>query len=204
MAPTWLGYGQRATNVHQSILAAWQPDPLWVSLIQIRAAAAFARLATRRDSNTVHRSIKEGDMEAHRWTLVSYLLAVFSSASGHVYVMYRVATSQNAETTLWRMYVPVNLIQVEGAQHILVEGPWLFLKYDFFIISLSSLCWAYYLCQHTLEVERKQGSSSRSILYLGMLLGSILIGPGSMVSLVLSWRERRLFAGKTEKVGGIK
>lgn len=198
MAPTWLGYGHRAAESHQSILAAWQPDPLWVALLQLAGAAAFSRMMTKTQSDATSRS--KQDEEAHKWTLVSYLLALVSSTSGHLYVMYRVATSQNAATNLWRMYVPANLVRVENFQHILLEGPWLFLKYDFLIISLSSLSWTYYLLQHTSREEGKPGASSKLVLLLAMLFGSALLGPGAVVSLALFWRERSLVAKKAEKV----
>ncbi|KAI0114569.1 hypothetical protein F4776DRAFT_638043 [Hypoxylon sp. NC0597] len=178
MAPTWNGPESRNAETHQNILFAWQPDPIWVSLIQTGIIAA-TRSTVSRDNGT---SI------AQKWTGISYLLAALSSALGHLYTMGSVLTKPNPIATLTRMYVPFPFSGPAGATDIFTLGPWLFLQYDLIIISLSSLSWAYIMLA---RASNGKGLSHGSLALI-MLVGSLTIGPGATVSLALLAREKLL------------
>lgn len=183
MAPTWLGPNVRSAEAHQTILAAWQPDPLWVSWIFMCTAHAgtriFGRSADTRDSRR----------KAYWWVRTSYLVAAISSVLGHLYVMGRIMGSSSDAVSLVRMYVPFPLPGPSGMDdNIFARGPWLFLQYDLIIISLSSVSWAFLLLQQVLQNRRL----SRGTLGLILLAGSLTIGPGATVSLALLVRENHL------------
>lgn len=176
MLPTWIDPARRSPLSQQQILAMWQPDPLWVSLIQQLLVAVLWRTTT--DSK-----------RSYCWVRSSYLLAAASSALGHLYVMAMIFRSVGTNLDFTRMYVPFLWAGPSQTPDILVRGPWLFLQYDFIIISLSSLSWAYLL------VRRFLSGGTLSALSLGLILGSgaLTVGPGATVSLALFWREGELY-----------
>ena len=176
MLPTWIEPSARSARVHQNILAAWQPDPLWVSIFQQAIVAVLARRA------------KPEERKGQRCVQISYLLAAASSAIGHLYVISYMSTSADSLQRLVRMYVPFLWSGPSQTTDILVHGPWLFLQYDLIIISLSSLSWGYSLLRRV----RFDGAPTRSSLLAALLFGTLTIGPGATVSLALLWREMQL------------
>ncbi|KAI2609239.1 hypothetical protein GGR54DRAFT_651825 [Hypoxylon sp. NC1633] len=183
MAPTWLGPSSRSAAKHQIILAAWQPDPVWVSLIMAIFATLIRYQMSRAGANR-----NQDKRRAHRYVCASYLLATASSGLGHLYVMIRVIISKNQAVDLVRMYVPLLFTGPPGTMDILVRGPWLFLQYDFIIISLSSLSWAFLLLRPIYPKWHVSGLT----LALAMMASSVVIGPGATVSIALLIRERHL------------
>ncbi|KAI1771892.1 hypothetical protein F4818DRAFT_193574 [Hypoxylon cercidicola] len=187
MAPSWLGPYSRSSATHQAILAAWQPDPIWVSWILLASTKILATLFSDPKPKTKASREAEG-RKASQWICASYMLAAISSSMGHLYVMGRIATSHSGAVNIVRMYVPFLSTGPPGTSSILVRGPWLFLQYDFIIISLSSLSWAFlllgpiYLGRHV----------SAARLALALMASSVAIGPGATVSIALLLRERHL------------
>lgn len=183
MTPTWLGPESRSTGAHQTILATWQPDPLWVSGILMATSYLGTWVLGRSSDSTDDRN------KAFWWVRTSYLLAATSSAMGHLYAMGKTLSSDNDAVSLVRMYVPDSLTGSSGnVSEILVWGPWLFLKWDLIIISLSSVAWAVLLFRET----RSGQSYSRASMVMAVLAGSLLLGPGATVSLLLFVREGHL------------
>ena len=183
MAPTWFGPELRSAEVHQIILAAWQPDPIWVSWT-LQAAAYAGTYLIGRSAGT-----PEDRRKAYWWVRVSYLLATISSALGHLYVVSRIISGYGEIVNFTRMYVPFPITGPAGTEsNIFVRGPWLFLQYDFLIISISSVSWAYLVLRQTTWAQR----FSPAILGLMMFVGTVTIGPGATVSLALFIRERQL------------
>lgn len=187
MAPLWLGYGSRSAETHQYILAFWQLDPVWVSLLQMVAVAVFVQ--GEKSKATLYEGQSHPSREAHTWVSISYLLAALCSALGHTYMANRVVQKGDIVAHLQRMFVPAHLFGLEGVDHILVEGPRLFLKYDLIIISLSSLSWAYIVLRHTETMYPRPMKLPQFSISLFILFGTAIIGPGAVVSLVLHRRE---------------
>lgn len=96
MLPTWLGPRSRAAIHHQDILAAWQPDPVWVSWI-FTTLASLGSWATAGTTSCAE--------DSYQWIRGSYLLAATSSAAGHLYVIERILTSNDESLSIIRMYV---------------------------------------------------------------------------------------------------
>lgn len=184
MLPTWY---PRPDVLHQTILAAWQPDPVWVSMIQ--ALLVF-----------VLSSKIESDNKSVWWTKLSYLLAVVSSASGHVYTFGSLLMSSEPTTNFIRVYVPFLFAGPEGATQKLASGPWLFLQYDLIIISVSCVSWAYLLTTRCLPKHTR----TCRLLPLIFFSGSIVLGPGAAVSLALFWREGHLQRVRSKNPDALK
>jgi hypothetical protein len=182
MAPTWLGPNVDA-EVHQTILFFWQPDPVWVSGILTAAVSTSTWLFSRSAGG------RNDQAKIRWWVRTSYLLAATSSALGHLYVAGRIINSNSEAVAFLRMYVPLQLVGPSGTEYnIFAGGPWLFLQFDFIIISLSSLSWAFLLLRET-SLRRKLSTSG---LTLCLTAGFLILGPGSTVSLALLAREELL------------
>lgn len=178
MQSTWNGSEQRSAEAHQKILAAWQPDPIWVSIIQMGIVGVISSFRGRTSRDGEKRA-------AYKWIRISYLAAAVSSALGHLYVMGRVLAHDSPAQSLIRMYMPFPFHGPSGTSDILVRGPWLFLQYDLIIISISSLSWAFILVSRACKGK----GLSKSALALVMLVGFLTIGPGATISLALFARE---------------
>ncbi|KAI9370401.1 hypothetical protein BJX61DRAFT_535657 [Aspergillus egyptiacus] len=100
MMPTWTGAASRSAVEHQGVLAAWQPDPLWVSGIQLVAGYILSRIWRGR-AETKASSLQTQSQTAS-WVRGSYFLAAASSVSGHLYSIIK--TVSNPELSLWHMY----------------------------------------------------------------------------------------------------
>lgn len=177
MLPTWY---PRSNELHQTVLAAWQPDPVWVSVIQSALVVVFQ--TTERSTTT-----------AVWWVRFSYLMAAASSASGHLYTASSLLLSTDPALGFVRVYVPFLFSGPRGAQERLANGPWLFLQYDLIIISLSSLSWAYLLVDRLVAKQ----ASIRKLLPVMFLVGGVVLGAGAVVSLALFWREAELQRKRT-------
>lgn len=176
MRPGWIDPASRSPRSHQIILAAWQPDPVWVSIIQqlIGFIAIGYKTAIPQKS--------------YRWVRAALLVAAASSAFGHLYVMRVCLGSTDANLSAVRMYVPFFHNGPSNTSHILIRGPWLFLQYDLIIIAISSLSWAYALLHRLLPGGFQ--SRLKMIMFLG--IGALTVGPGATVSMALFWREGML------------
>lgn len=179
MLPTWY---PRSDVLHQNILAAWQPDPVWVSILQ--AIQVFV-LSSRTRNNE----------RAVWWTRLSYLLAALSSATGHIYGMGSILMSTDPAMTIIGVYVPFIFTGPDGAIQKLANGTWLFLQYDLIIISISCISWAYLLVLRTLPFN----TWIRSYLLIILMSSSAVLGPGATVSLSLFWREGYLSTKRMSK-----
>jgi hypothetical protein len=181
MLPTWLGPAHRSARQHQIVLAAWQPDPLWVSSIYA-LLSSFGALTGQRDERSVR--------DSYLWNRASYALAAVCSAVGHLLTVAKMLSSYaDPRLGFTRMYIPFVFTGPAEATEILMRGPWLFLQYDLIIIVLSSVSWAFLLCNSALELKGLQQVK----LGVCMIVGTVAIGPGATVSLVLLARENWIY-----------
>lgn len=180
MYPTWTGPGLRCPKMHQYILAAWQLNPLWVSLIQSSMALIFHRLLLPRYSDARSSSLT---------AQTTYLLAAVVSVISHLYLIRNLLSNSGpVDMSFPRLFLPRHIHGNADVSDILVRGPWLFLQYDFIIIALSSLSWAYFL------LTRVDEKLHTKWLWVLMSIGCIVVGPGAVASLALWWRERIIHA----------
>ena len=124
------------------------------------------------------------------------------SATAHGYVLMMSLFSQNSATTFSRVYIPspanVNL----SASNRLTEGGQLFLQYDFIIISLTCILYAYLLLEQQAKTlmssvsavhERPGLERYTTLLLVGLV--TFLLGPGAVVSFAFALREDTLSKG---------
>ncbi|KUL83284.1 hypothetical protein ZTR_09133 [Talaromyces verruculosus] len=187
MLPTWY---PRPDVLHQNILAAWQPDPVWVSVLQ--ATQVFILFSRARN-----------DGRAVWWTRLSYLLAALSSAAGHIYGMGSILVSTDPATTITKVYVPYLFAGPEGATQKLASGPWLFLQYDLIIISISSTIAGpslnAILRQGLVVLDRWYGLvAARNYLRVRPNVNLLIIDSDSTVGGV--WSEKRLYPNLVAQV----
>ncbi|KAI0384273.1 hypothetical protein F5Y04DRAFT_239392 [Hypomontagnella monticulosa] len=186
MGTKWFGPGTRSSDTHQLILGLWQLDPIWVSWIQMGVSMVYTVICSPNHQNSTGRSEKSN----HYWTLITYLFAAVFSGAGHLYTIWQTIWDGSQQFGFADLYIPWPFSSLSGGQDdILVYGPWLFLQYDFIIISLSSLSWAYYLLKFNTPLHN---TLSSQMLVLTLLLGAILVGPATTVSLALLYRETKL------------
>lgn len=183
MLPTWM---TRSPRAHQFILAAWQLDPVWVSVFHAGLTMLFSLLPR-----------SEGDTRAAVWwTRLSFLVAAATCAIGHLYVLGRILISENERLSFTRMYVPRLLTGPADSTSQLARGPWLFLQYDFIIYSLASLSWVFILLS---RMKPRVSWIDRLNLSLLMFLGAVSLGPGTVVSLALWWREGEMSQSRDQR-----
>lgn len=173
MLPTWV---DRGSQTHQVILALWQLDPVWVSLVQ-SASIAIISLFHSTDQTS------DGEISSP-WIRFSYLVGALCSATGHIYAVGKIAVSTEPSMSLLAAYVPKDFTGLRDNLK-LIDGPWLYLQYDCIIIALSSLSWAYLLVSD-LSASPRLWNSTRLGLFI---LGYLVVGAGGTVSLALFWRE---------------
>ncbi|KAI6087582.1 hypothetical protein F4821DRAFT_258936 [Hypoxylon rubiginosum] len=187
MGSQWFGSGARSLDAHQLILGLWQLVPVWVSCIQMVVSKAYAII---RPTSYGSSSREQSDKQAYHWTRTTYLLTAAMSGAGHLFTIWGILKDDARSCSFVNMYVPWPFSSLSGGDEgVLVYGPWLFLQYDFIIISLSSLSWAYFL----LELDTPlRGAFSSWALALILLVGAVAIGPATTVSLALWYREMQL------------
>lgn len=183
MAPgIWLDPNSRPASTQQMVLAMWQPDPLWVAALMVVLTNVSQSYYDCGATGVERRRT------AHYWVKATLLLVVGTSGITHLYVAQKTLGSSNDAVHLVRMYLPFPFTGPSGAEHILARGPWLFLQYDFLLIALSSLSWAF-LQLRDLPSTRRFSSGTLGVL---LFIGGFAIGPGATVSIALLVRETLL------------
>lgn len=174
LLPLWY---PRTDSLHQTILAVWQLDPIYVSAIQ----ALVTWVAASRMQSI-------GPGETSRRVSFAYLFAAIVSAIGHISAVTLLVLSDDPRATITSAYLPFPCAGPIGANLQLASGSWLFLQFDLIIISLSCLSWAYLLTASLLP----KGDRRRATIPLIFAFGWMLLGTGATVSLALLWREKQL------------
>jgi hypothetical protein len=174
----------RSPGTHQKIVALVQLSPVLVTLLQYLIAGLLPNEISR----------KAQHLHAGRKTLPpyalalrqAYLLAAFISVTGHLYVLQRIFRSPGLFQSI---YIPAaNQTVMTSGTDLMLQGALLFLQYDFIIINLSSLLWAYFLLEQTAAFSVQN--------FGGVVLINAILGPGAMVTGLLWWNEGLAIEGK--------
>lgn len=200
LAPTWQGPDARSATVHQTYLALFQVNPLWVASIQAILTLAFRRMRLSGGGGGaagpgLAATMTAADIRtAHRWARSSYLVAAGSSSMGHVYTAARAWVSTDKDANLFRMRVPSPPYGPAGGNsQLLARGTFLYLQFDVIIFDVACLVWAFLLLSRGGAAQARLGIS-KAALALAFLTGWIVIGAGGTVSLALFLREGLLQA----------
>lgn len=198
MAPTWLGPEARSTATQQTIIALFQPTPVYFSCIMDAVTHVAPSLSINNGDGVggVGSGKKKKEKnQAKSWLRGTYLVAAILSGLGHLYVMARGITTQESQAvSLIHMYLPFPSSGPSAVSAALVRGTWLFLQWDNVVITLASLLWASVLLSQT----RLMRKSNRSKILLLLITASVALGPGTAVTLTLYVRESHLVEGREE------
>ncbi|KAJ5788019.1 hypothetical protein N7457_003009 [Penicillium paradoxum] len=176
MMPLW---SARSDNMHQIVLALWSADPVWVSLIQ--------QLLVKAQMMWIPKAAPEQTDITSWWLRVAFFLSATVAGITHIYALGSLIQSKSDIMALARIYLPWPDQYPHGAVLPLKYGPWLFLKYDWVLMSLGSVGWVFF------QLQKAQSSAESdwhwAFVVILLLAGCILLGAGSTVSMALFWRE---------------
>lgn len=88
-----------------------------------------------------------------------------------------------------RVYVPDPASVQRATDDTVAKGAMLFMQYDNLIIMTTCAIWIYLLLQPYFHFE---GVVRKFAALAGLALGTVILGPGAMVSIGLWWREDSL------------
>ncbi|TAQ89188.1 hypothetical protein B7494_g2487 [Chlorociboria aeruginascens] len=188
MLPTWV---DRSPKTHQNILAFWQLDPIWVSIIQCLVVILFSGLIS---TNSQKRT--------SRWVQTTYVFAAISSATGHLYATGAMLMSKDPDMGFGRVYIPHLFSGVAGVESRLINGTWLFLQYDHILIAVSILSWAYLLVAQ-LKLDKPGLDANLLIMFLA---GALSLGPANILVIDADktvggvWSQERLYPNLVAQV----
>ncbi|KAI0885507.1 uncharacterized protein GGS22DRAFT_161091 [Annulohypoxylon maeteangense] len=175
-----LYYGSWDIQTVQYLTAFWQPSPIYVSVLLV-----LLSYVTSPSSSTT--TAKNGDVKHLK--LVYLLVGLISSAS-HLSTLYLSFTSDNPQLSLSYIFLPNRATWKDG----IVLGLHYIFQVDFFGAFGSALLWSWL---NTYDVLRVQGRSSASSLIqaaLGIVITTLVAGPGTAIVVAYNWRENVLVA----------
>ncbi|KAI1332740.1 hypothetical protein F5Y16DRAFT_418677 [Xylariaceae sp. FL0255] len=180
LAPTWEGPESRSVEAHQTLLAVFQANPIYVALIQASLVYVFEMVYSRTRAGPGLPS-----RAAYQWIRGTYVIAAFCSTTAHVYTWLRVLASTEESVTLMQMRVPFYAGGIhDGLSHVLARGTLVYLQFDVLIFDLVSLAWAFTILSRLPNCP----ISKKTLLWL-LFIGWVVIGAGGTVSLALYMRE---------------
>lgn len=167
----------------QAFTALFQVSPLIFVGIQQVAARLIKTLDQGRERSDTDNLFVMG----------SYILAGLSSAAAHIYVMMVLLFTKNARITFSRVYFPSLAKIDQWAPSNITEGAHLFLQYDWIIIHLTCMLYAYFLLEPHLETLTRHlkapSGPSKLVAQLLVIMTTIVLGPGTVVSFAFAARE---------------
>ncbi|KAF2710674.1 hypothetical protein K504DRAFT_475648 [Pleomassaria siparia CBS 279.74] len=162
MLPTWLGPARRTSRQHQIVLAAWQPDPLWVSSIYFVLSGFVLPVTTGQGDQQIAR-------DWYSWIRASYALAAGCSAMGHLFTVAKMLQGYtDHKLGFTRMNIPFLFAGPDGADHIFYAWP---------------------MALPAIRFDHHRTFNGQNWVYTFMVVGMGVLGPGATVSLVLLARE---------------
>ncbi|KAJ5817290.1 hypothetical protein N7447_009523 [Penicillium robsamsonii] len=169
----------RSDGTHQIVLALWSTDPVLVSLIQL--------LLVKAQSPWTSKAALEQTDTTSWWLRVAFALSAIVAGVTHVYALGSLVLSKGDMMAVARIYFPWPGQYSHDVVLPLTYGPWLFLKYDWILMSLASVGWAFFQLRKA-QCSPKNGRYWAVVSTL-LLAGCILLGAGSTVSVALFWKE---------------
>lgn len=187
LGPALVGCG---IHEQQGFIALFQTTPLLLVLVQYCAARVGANFKTDRERS-------EADQ---RFKLGSYTFVGTYTAAAHLYVLAKSLLSKDSATALTRIFFPSPGKVDRSAPTRLVEGAHLFLQYDWIVINLTCVLYAYtILTQYQMPVTSHFRISSERTTLILAILAAVVLGPGAAVSFALIAREYSLSSNDIEQ-----
>lgn len=160
------------------MIALVQLSPILVTLLQYVSSGLLPNELSRRDKH----------LQAGRKTLAANVLAVRQaymisgciSAVGHLYVLQMIIRSPDLFQSIYIPAANQDIMATTGVD-LMLQGALLFLQYDFIIINLASLLWAYFVLEE-MAVFSVQN-------FCGFMVANVILGPGATMTGLLWWKE---------------
>ncbi|KAL9613790.1 MAG: hypothetical protein Q9167_001681 [Letrouitia subvulpina] len=165
---------------HQTLIALYQATPVFTVALQL-AISSLLLLSSTESS----KSASGGKTHVK----VALAAAALFSCATHLYALSASVLSSNPMARFARVYIPDPASVHAGADDTVAKGAMLFMQYDNLIIMTTCLVWIYVLLQPYFHL----GGLVRKIATLaGLALGTVILGPGAVVSIGLWSREDSL------------
>lgn len=175
----FLPYGNASTL--QSLIAFWQPSPLWVSALTY----AGKRVIEAVSKPTPFDMYAKADVQPLRR---AYGVAFWLCATVHVAVVAYVALSSLPSVAFANVFGGLpNPLDVRSAPSF-EEHLFVFLKFDFAFSAFSAMLWCLY---SVWELRRNGWATSKEALVaaVAVLGGQVLVGPAAVFTGLWWWRE---------------
>ncbi|KAL8857760.1 MAG: hypothetical protein Q9178_005660 [Gyalolechia marmorata] len=168
---------------HQTILAWFQLAPLFTALAQI----LFATLISLLLPPEKFASPKDEHKESRKIVKINLLISAVFSAVIHVYCLgTSILAPSSSLNAFSRVYIPDPASMHANSTYTIVEGAFLFMRYDNIIISTTCAL----LCYMLLSTHLKPRDLAQKVgLAVGLGVATFVLGPGAVTSLAFWWRE---------------
>ena len=179
-------------ETQQAFSAVFQLTPVIFVAIQYIGARCIALCTEDRHELDVERPM----------VYLALISTGICSAIAHVYSLATSLFSQDPATAFSRVYIPSPARVDPSTPNTLTEGGLLFLQYDFLIISLTCILYAYLLLEpqsrtilsFVLAGYERPGLEKFAVMVM-VVLTTVVLGPGAAVSFAFAVREDSLPKG---------
>lgn len=196
--------GRYSVDQHQTITAVFTISPLiWIAA-QYAFSTLFSMFGTRGKQATS--SGGNSSSNAKFYLMASHLLLALYSAVFHFYCIFTCLFSSDPSATISRVFIPNPWGVDPKSPQRMAQAAILFLQYDWLIIHLTNVLYAYLLLETPILAPTKGRDSEGVLMKLitclpfGRPLSSVIVlalltvvlGPSTSVSLALWQREKYL------------
>ncbi|KAL9047183.1 MAG: hypothetical protein Q9214_000184, partial [Letrouitia sp. 1 TL-2023] len=164
---------------HQTLIALYQATPVFTIALQLAISSLW--------SYSTETSKPTSGSKTH--VKVALAAAALFSCATHLYAVSASVFAGDPMARFARVYVPNPASVQRGADDTVAKGAMLFMQYDNLIIMTTCTTWIYLLLQPYLYFE---GGVRKFAALAGLALGTVILGPGAVVSIGLWWREDSL------------
>jgi hypothetical protein len=157
-------------EIHQALIAFWQPCPAFVNLLLVVISAVYGRLATSKEST----STPQSNM---RYLRGVYSISFIVSAAVHLGTIYACLSSTDGSVSLMHTLVRV---PVDGYSISMTEGLRYIFQVDFWFVFTACVTAAYL----ALADLKKMGKIDMSLsnIIIRMAVAVVCVGPGATVA----------------------
>ncbi|UDD62521.1 hypothetical protein AFCA_009834 [Aspergillus flavus] len=172
-------------QTRQSVVAVWQPAPVFVVIMTELLSRAIECIGRGRQAKPDSPSADERIDSDLPYLSVLYTTTCIISASLHMSLIFSCLLSENLSLT--RLFFPVDSFAPVAS---LADGASTFLKNDFLLVTASTFVW----CWVSVWDLYRVGISNVSPLSasVGLLAGFAGIGPGATAAAIWFWREQTM------------
>lgn len=168
-----------SASTAQLLTFIWQPAPMFVNILLLLSSLLLSSTAPRGARNPDIKHLKR-----------VYSAAGIISAINHVVTLYVCSTSTNPQLSLSYVFLPNRNAWTQSTTaglHYMFQIDW------WFCFAPTLLwCWIAVYDVHRLLLGGKVSTSHLATWAVYIVVLTVALGPGGMLSVVWSWREDRL------------